>query len=169
MKKIILFFALLIPTMIFAQKNVPAKPMTIFGVPLGTSPTEFDAAAKPINDALPSLLGVHNAHIFKNMYDFGYNNNIVWQAFFKASEKYEAKPGAAYSKVFAILSSKYGTPQNAINEEGQPALRWNLKNGFIQIWFEAKSEYGDRINVFYMQVVDYAAMKKALPELHKMM
>ena len=166
MKKIIAMMLMLLPMIAWGQTRAVTIPVKVFGVPLGTTVVEFNDKVHALNDSvLAKLLHVDKAEIFLTMYEGTSNSDIAWQAFVKAKNKYVTH-GTASTRLIAVLSAKHGAPQTSQNCDGNKTLRWEIKGGYIQVWSERR--YGDDSDTFYMQFVDYAALKKANPELYQL-
>jgi hypothetical protein len=166
MKNLIALILMMLPMLAWGQTKATIAPIKVFGIPLGTSVEEFNNKATALNDSvLANLLHVDKAEVFLSMYEGASKNDIAWQAFASAKNKYVTH-GPASTRIIATLSAKHGTPQISQTCDGIKTLRWDIKGGYIQVWSERR--YGDDSDTFYMQFVDYAALKKANPELYQL-
>lgn len=165
MRKFIIFILILLPMVAVSQtRQSTPQAVKVFGIPLGITADEFNNKAKVLNDSLANMLHVKEASVFLTMYEGYTGDKIVWQAFAKAKNNF-LSPSVASSRVIAVLSAKYGAPNESMTCDGIKSLRWDFKGGYIQVWNELL--YGDKKETFYMQFVDYTALKKAEPELYK--
>lgn len=161
MKKLIVMMMLaVVSVMAMGQSKSVVSPIKVMGIPLGITAQEFNAQAKPMEEQLSNLIGGgDHVRIILHMYEGFSNDAIVWQATIVAENKYANASATGY-KITSILSAKYGKPEQSYNVKSD-CLRWNLKNGHIIAWYKDNS--------FYAQFVDYNALRKAYPELYKLL
>ena len=157
MKKLLAMMLMLLPMIAWGQTKATTTPIKVFGIPLGITAKEFKAQYQNIKAQLPAMTGEDEAYITLNMYEGTADDAIVWQVALKTENKYVSASASGF-RITSILSAKYGAPKESINVK-ERCLRWDLKNGYIVAWYEKQS--------FYVQFVDYAALKKALPDLYK--
>ena len=93
------------------------------------------------------------------MYTGYKDSDIIWHAVLVVESEYVPVSNEV-NTITNVLNAKYGKPENSY-EMSKPCLLWSLKNGNITAW----SENGGK--TFYVKFVDYAALRKAQPQLFK--
>lgn len=159
MKKLIAIVMMLLPMLAWGQTRTSTQSISVFGIPLGITAVEFRSKQDAIKNDIPQIVGSKDARLIISMYTGYKDSDIIWHAVLVVESEYVSVSNEV-NTITNVLNAKYGKPENSY-EINKPCLRWSLKNGCVTAW----SENGGK--TFYVKFVDYAALRKAQPQLFK--
>lgn len=159
MKKLIAIVMMMLPMLAWGQTRTSTQSISVFGIPLGITAGEFRSKQDAIKNDIPQIVGSKDARLIISMYTGYKDSDIIWHAVLVVESEYVSVSNEV-NTITNVLNAKYGKPENSY-EINKPCLRWSLKNGCVTAW----SENGGK--TFYVKFVDYAALRKAQPQLFK--